>query len=359
MLAVCAVAVISGYGVLVWKIGPTVFPGRFERSIQAPTVAVTVGIAELRAVEAILETVQAAVSAGELSKARTVLVAAVKQFPGDQTLRLALGDLYLNLSRPEDELKKSEKLTDEQREFVRLSYAEYQSALAIGPRTPEIEFTAGNLARELEDLESAALHFAAAMAGDRTVAAYPLHLAQVHLKKQEFENAKAMLVMSIALDADQAVAWGMMAEIALTQGSPRIALEQIARAIALDGRESAYPIIQARAHNRLMEPAEAIRALAGLSRDVRHSGTVLRLAGQSYGLMRQPEQALALYEEALAGGAGGDFQIVYEAAEWAERAGNTARAMQLARQGSMAGHQASERLYARLRSAEDRPERIP
>jgi predicted Zn-dependent protease len=350
VLVVCVVLLLVGYGVLGGALLPRVMPGWFDARPDEPMGGdAGADLAQLQAVELILETVQGAVDAGEFSRARTVLEAAVKQFPRDQTLRLSMGDLFLNMSRPKDGEGDGLPLTEEQLELVRRAYAEYRSALAIGPRTPEMEFTAGTLARELEDLDSAAIHFSAAMAGDASVAAYPLHLAQVHMKRSEYEAAKAQLARSIAIEPDQAIAWGMMAEIALVEGVPRMALDQASRAIALDGSESAYVVIKARAHNRLMEPAEAIRTLAGLPTEKRHSGLVLRLAGQSYGLLRDPAAAFAMYEEALSAGRGTDFEIVFEAAQWAERAGQIERAVELSRQGSMGGHEGSSRLLERLK----------
>lgn len=351
MVVIPALAIVAlGYGVLAFSAFPNLLPARATDAPDVVPAARVRPLAEMRTVEAILETVQVAINRNEHTQARTILESAVKQFPNDQALRLALADLYMVLAKPQGAELTLGLLSPEQWDLLSKSAAEYRAALEIGPRTAETEFTAGYLARHLDDLDAAEAHFAAAIALDRTIAMYPLHLAQVHFARRQFDEALGSLAATIALDPDQAVAWGMMAEISLTQGNPRLALQHIERALSLDATETAWSVIKARAHNRVMEPAEALRALAALPSAARLRPIIVRLAGESYGLLRDPKGALALYEQALSAADEFDPVLAFEAAQWAERAGSRDRAIELAQQGSMAGHEPSERLLARLQT---------
>lgn len=312
----------------------------------------TTSMANLRAIEAILQTVQEAVKANEFAKARTVLEAAITQFGRDQALRLALADLYFRMGRPvaDAEGNEPEPLGDAEREaFDRLAYAQFVAALQIGPRTAETEFAAGSIARELGDPGAAIAHFASAAALDKSSAVYPLHRAQVHFAQGELDAAAAQLVVSVSLDENQATAWGMLGEIELRQGSPRIAIQHLERAVALEPKEVAWRHLQARAYNRVADPESALASLGALPDEDRFGPTSLKIAGESFGLARNPAGALALYESAINAG-GQDRRIYLDAAAWAERAGNTDRAIELARIAAMADVEGGQRMLDRLQA---------
>jgi tetratricopeptide (TPR) repeat protein len=345
---VLVVAVVAVTGAYWWTLG-NLLPE--STGADAPTSpARTTQMADLEAVEAILETVQRAVKSNEFAKAETVLEAAVEQYPRDQALRLALGDLFVRMSQPvpEAEGQDPEPIPDEQRlALERRAYEQFVEALRIGPRMPGTEFAAGSLARSLGNLDSAIAHFESASTLDKANANYPLHLAQVYFSRNELDAANARLAVAVSLDPDLATAWGMMAEIALKQGSPRIALEHLERVTALEPRELAWRHMQARAFSRVGEPDKALAALDALPEAERFSRISLQLAGQALGLARRPEDALARYEQALASGVS-DPQVYLDAATWAERLGKVERARELAQTAAMADVPGARRLLDRL-----------
>jgi len=310
----------------------------------------TTQMADLEAVEAILETVQRAVKDNEFTKAETVLETAVEQYPRDQALRLALADLFVRMSQPVPDAQgdEPEPIPDEQKQALeRQAYEQFVEALRIGPRTPETEFAAGSLARSLGNLDAAIAHFESASTLDKTNANYPLHLAQVYFSRNELDAANARLAIAVSLDPDLATAWGMMGEIALRQGSPRIALGPLERATVLEPREPAWRQMQARALSRIGEPDKALAALDALPEADRFSRISLQLAGQALGLARRPEDALARYEQALASGVSNP-QVYLDAATWAERLGKVERARELAQTAAMADVPGARRLLDRL-----------
>ncbi len=313
----------------------------------------TVEMADIRAVEAILETVQKAVEQRQFNQARTVLETAIVQYERDQALRLALADLLVRMSRPQpdDQGNEPEPLTEaEQRAFTQAAYEQFLAALQIGPRTAQTEFAAGSLARELDDTSAAIAHFQSAAALDAASAIYPLHLAQVYFARDELAPANAQLAIAVSLDPEQATAWGMMAEIALRQSSPRIALQHLERATALQPRLPAWRDMQARAHNRVMEPDLAIEALDALVDADRYTRSALQRAAEAYGLSQNPEAALARYEHAIAAGVK-DMRIYLDAASWAERLHRTDRAIEFARTAAMAEVPGARRVLDRLEAS--------
>jgi len=339
------IVLAAAYALVAVRLAPRLFPNMLGPSSPDDTPsAETAELASLQAIEAILASVQQAVRDSEFDKAQTILSAAIEQFPRDQTLRLAQADLLIRLAQPGQNPEASEA---DRLAYQQSAYDAYLAALEIGPRTPEMEFAAGSLARSLGNSEAAIAHFSAAAAADRTNADYPLHLAQVYFSREEFDQAEAQLAVAVSIDPAKAKAWGMLAEIALRQNEPRLAAQHLERAVAIEPSEPAWRIMQARAYNRLTEPDKALEALAALPDESRFDKAALRLAGQACGLSRQPNQALAIYEQALASGVS-DPEIMLDAAGWAERAGNIERALELARQARMAGFEQAENMIRRL-----------
>ncbi|MCL4222327.1 MAG: hypothetical protein KJZ65_13260 [Phycisphaerales bacterium] len=346
ILLVAALLLAGAYAVAAARLGPVLFP---RSARPAATSGNTSEMATLRAVEAILTSVQAAVQAEQLDKARTILDQAVARFPRDQMLHLARADLLIRLAYPDS--RQSIPDSDTQA-LIREAYDSQLRALEIGPRSPELEFAAGSMARSLGDLDAAIAHFNAAQQADRSNASYPLNLAQVLLVREELDQAKAHAAVAVSLDPDLANAWGMLAEIALRQSEPRLATQHIEKAVALQPTEIAWRHLQARAFNRLAQAEQALASLDALKVEDRYSRLCLQLAGESFGLLRQPEQALARYEEALAWGAS-DPEIVLDAALWAERVGQRARALELATRARAAGLEGADRVIERLSRTEN------
>lgn len=347
VLLACIILLIVAYLVTGLRLRATYFADA-GKTAGEPTAG-TAEMANLQAAEAILSAVQTAVQAEELAKARAIVDRAVEQFPRDQTLWLARADLYLRLAYP----SKEEDLPEPERDaFLRESYDSDLRALEIGPRTAETEFAAGSIARTLGNVDAAIAHFQAARQADGTVAAYPLNLAQVYFSQNQFEQSSAQATVSLALDPDQSKAWGMLAEIALRSNDPRMALQHLEKAATIEPKEPAWRHMQARAFNRLAQAQQAIDSLDALETEERFSRVSLQLAGEAYGLLRQPEKALARYEEALAWGVK-DPEVMLDAATWAERLGNRSRALELATMARAEGLEKADRMIERLATPEN------
>ncbi|MEL7474256.1 MAG: tetratricopeptide repeat protein, partial [Planctomycetota bacterium] len=236
--ALAGVGVLVGIGLLIW-----VLVGNRPPPASATQAAGEAEAAPAEAAEAVLATVQTLVQQDETDRARAVLAEAVKQFAGDQPLRLAYGDLLVSAGAPE------------------LAYEQFEAALAIGPRTPAIEFTAGALAHQMNNLERAHEHFAAAQASEPTHAEYAMRLGSVQVALGETEAGKASLLRAGVLDPGHAIAWGQLAEVALRENKAEIALGYVDKARAVQPDAVAWRVIEARARKRMGDAQGAVDVL--------------------------------------------------------------------------------------------------
>lgn len=281
------------------------------------------------AVQAIIESAQAYVRRGEVQTAETVLAAAVGQYVECQELHVAYADVLLA-----------------QRKTVE-AYAEYERALAIGPRGAELEFTSGNAASMAGKSERALEHFWAAQTADPANARYPLYLAEIQLKLNQTDAAKASLLRAANLDPNQAVAWGTMAEVALRENKLEISLQHIARARKLEPEVVAWRVIEARALARKGEPQKALDLLIGLNDADRFQDPVLKLIAECCGMLRKPGDAAAVYAKA-SDAAPGDAALAVATAEWFQKAGDKEQALAFAKRAAHLGSDEGEKLVKRL-----------
>ncbi|MBK7405664.1 MAG: tetratricopeptide repeat protein [Phycisphaerales bacterium] len=280
-------------------------------------------------VDAILSAADKLVQQGEADRAEAVLRAAVAEQPEDQELRLALAGACVM----------QKKLAP--------AYEQYEAALAIGPRTAEVEFNAGIVASQLGRIDRAEEHFSAAQASDLSDPRYPLYLAQVQIRAEEFDAARKNLMLATRLDENSAVAWGTLADLSLRQSEPNVALQLVKRARTLEPDSTAWRVIEARARNRLGQAAEALAVLQGIAVADRRQLPILRLVGETYGLLGKPAQAAKEFEEA-AQATPANPDLLFETAVWCERAGRQADALRYAQQATRAGSESASKMAQRL-----------
>jgi predicted Zn-dependent protease len=288
------------------------------------------GAASPARITEILDAVDKYLSQNELSQAETVLQGAIGQFPTTQEFYVSYGDLLM--------AKKD----------TRGAYAQYERALAIGPRLAKLEFTAGTLANMNGELLRAEEHYSAARTADRANPQYPLFLAQVQIKKGELDAAQANLLHTVKLDPENAVAWGTMAEISLRQGRASMARQHIEKARKIDPQGSMWRLMEARVLNETGESEKALEALLSIPEAERRSKSVMGVLAVSYGALKRPGDAAAMYV-AAAERETGDGELAIEAAQWLERAGRKAEAAAWAERAGKVGHPAGAKMAARLR----------
>jgi predicted Zn-dependent protease len=267
---------------------------------------------------------------GDPGKAEAILRQAVEEHPEEQDLRVVYGETLMALKKyPE-------------------AYDQYVKALAIGPREAGTEFTAGTLANQTGHPDLALEHYSAAQRADPKSAQYPLYLGQIQLKLGEIEAGKVSLLRATYLDPESAVAWGTLADVAIRENKIDIALQHVARARQLQPEVSAWRVIEAKALKRQGNAEGALVLLQGLNPSERRDPNILRLIGESYGLLQRPAGAAAAYAEASDDSIG-DAELAYEAAVWFQKAGDVGRALSYAKRASALGHEGAGKLVEVLK----------
>ncbi|TVQ63133.1 MAG: hypothetical protein EA378_02245 [Phycisphaerales bacterium] len=265
----------------------------------------------------------------DLGRARAVLEAGVRQHPETHGLRTLLGSLEMQAGD------------------YAAAYTQFEAALAIGPRDPQTEFTAGTLAARIGRDDRAIEHYSAAQRDDPGNPDYPLYLAQVQMRRGELAPAAASLLRASRLDPDRAVVWGSLAEVELRQNRPGVAIEQARKAQALEPRVVAWRVIEARALKRQGEPQAALEVLLALSETDRRSPEMLQLIAESYGMLGRVSDAATLYADA-ADASPTSARLWREAAVWAERVGDAEQALRRAKHAAMLGDEAAAKMVERF-----------
>lgn len=281
------------------------------------------------AIEAALGAARSYQASEEFAKAEAVLRAAVEAHVDDQALRLAYAEVLMDLKRPVD------------------AYEQYEAALAIGPRDGGMDFLAGSLASSIGKDDLALEHFSMARAAEPGSAEIALYLGVTQHKLGLTDEAKVSLLAAVKLDDEEPVAPAVLAQIALDENEPDLALRYIRRSREIDPQQLAHRILEARILRRLNQPEEALTLMLALPKEQLHEPVVLEICSGCMGLLGRPADAAALYEEALAANPT-DAELAFQAAQWHERAGDAEAALAKAKMAQMLGHELAGKMADRL-----------
>jgi tetratricopeptide (TPR) repeat protein len=325
MIAVLCIAMTAGV-ITMWRAGLWE-PGQVIGS----TFSVQAGPApQAEVITAALESARSYMIQGEWGKAEAILSQAAERYPIEQELRVALGETYLAQRRHVD------------------AYEQYAKALAIGPRDHKLEFTAGQVASTAGLRENAVDHYALAQRGDPFNAMYPLMQGMVERQLGRHDAAKTSLLRAANLDPQNAFAWGTLADISLSENNVNLAVQHITRARQLQPESREWRLIEARARKRRGEPETALMLLMTLEASQKTEPSVIRLTAECFGMLNRHADAAATWAAGFQAHPG-DGAMAFEAALAYERAGNRARAVELARHAQGLGHPGAPRLLERLR----------
>ena len=282
------------------------------------------GVLSPDALGEMLQAAQDAVVSGDGARARRVLAQGVSEYPDDQDLRAAFGELLLGLGD------------------AGAAYEQYAAALAVGKPTGALQFGAGLAASVSGDPQRAAAHFDAAQQLEPSVAAYAIYLATSRRAIGDLEGASAALVRATVLAPDNADAWGLLSEVALQQNRAVLAQQHAERARTLEPGEPAWRVLEARALKRGGDAEGALLVLRGIEGEALYGASVLRTMGECLGLLGRQDEAAELYLEAVLV-RGDDAEVLFDAAVWQERVGQAANATRLAERSAELGHAPARR----------------
>ena len=280
-------------------------------------------------VDAVLNAAITLIRDSKYSQAQAVLIQAAQEFPNEQRVQQELGNVYLAQQQ------------------VDSAYIAYNKALQIGPASAALELMAGSAANMSNRLEEAEGHFLAAQKGDPSDFKATIFLAQVQIKREKHDAAKANLLIASKLKSEAALPWGNLAEIALRENKLELAKQHIAKARELDPVANIWRIIQARILKRDNKPQEALEILIGLPEEEQFEPFILETMLQCYGMLTRTGDAAKLAVRASnASPARGDLAM--QAAQWSERAGDLQRAHEMANRGQECGEPGADELIKRL-----------
>lgn len=282
---------------------------------------------------AVIERARGLVNAGELGQAAAELATEVAAHPDDGDLRLARAEV-LGLDG-----KFAEAL------------GEQLEAIRIGPASAAMHFQAGVFADLAERGDLAVEQYFAAHQKDQSNAQYLVYLGQAEMDQNENGQALAHLSAALQLAPENAVIYGLLAEVQLRQNNPSVAAQLAGQAREREPQNTGYRVIEARALKRDGRPGEALERLDGIRSEDRYLLVVLQQRAECFGLLQLPEEAAAMFA-----GASDTFpenaSMAFEAAVWLERLGEIDRAMTYAERSARLGNDAAVGLLERLASSD-------
>jgi tetratricopeptide (TPR) repeat protein len=314
---IIALMVMLGGILWIWQANPP-----------SPAAASVTPAAPAETTEAV-ESARALMAKSKWAEADALLINATQRNPDVRELRLVRAECLVAMKRHGD------------------AYTQYEKALAIGPREPDIDFAAGVAARESNNVERAVEHFSMAQAADPHVPEYALALGQMQRKQGNLEACKASLLRAANLEPGNAFVWGTLAEIALSENNTGLALQHVAKARELQPESTDWRVIEARGHKRKGEPQKSLNVLAAIESRQRKEPAVARLMSECYGMLgRAADAATIMGDASLASPT--DGSLAYDAALAFDRAENKAKAIEFARYAKANGHEAAVKLLAKL-----------
>jgi tetratricopeptide (TPR) repeat protein len=274
----------------------------------------------------VMEAARTRIANQEIAQAEKILAAGGEQFPAEQQVFLLWGEMLALQGRIPEALDA------------------YERAIALGPDHAEYRHVAGTIAAQLGRLEDADAHYAMAQKLNPNNPKHPLYRAQIQRKLGDTDGARANLVASTNLDPTIPVAWAGLAGIALDKNRSQVALAHIRKARALDPHTLAWRVVEAKALRRMGKPEEAANLMLAVEKeDLAIEPSAVAEVALSLGLLGKHADAAGLYVLAVEANPG-DVVVLFEAATWLDRAGETERALEYAEIAAGMGHEGAKRL---------------
>lgn len=269
--------------------------------------------------EEILATGRQALKNNKADLAERELARGVERFPNNQPLRLALAESLLA-----------------QGKFAE-AYEQYDRAVAFGEDRAEYRFAAGMAASKAGLDDQAEVQWLRARELDKASPQYPLFLAQLQRKNGRNADARANLMMAVALDPNLAVGWGSLAAIALDENHTGPALQHAQKAAKLDPANPLWRVLQSKILRRENRPREAFEIVSAIPEYDRAADmAIIDELAACHGMLGDPRAAGELYVSA-AEGSPENAEFAYNAAIWLQRAGDGERALAYAKRAGMLG----------------------
>ncbi len=269
--------------------------------------------------EEVMELGRQALKSNKAELAAKELFEGVERFPNDQPMRLAYAEAPLLQGKYAD------------------AYEQYDRAVAFGEDKAAYRFAAGMAASKAGLDDHAEAQWLKAREMDRANPQYPLFLAQLQRKNGRNADARANLMVAVALDPNLAVAWGSLAAIALDENHTGPALQHAEKAAKLDPTNPLWRVVQAKVLRRENRPREALEIVLAIPEfDRAGDAAIIEEIAACHGMLGDPRAAAEEYVLASEGSPE-NAEFAYQAAIWLQRAGDGDRALAYAKRAGMLG----------------------
>ena len=208
----------------------------------------------------------------------------------------------------------------------REALAQLAAGLELDGNQPEVYCLAGNVAQNLGDLDTAAKYFLQAIGLEPRNARYLLHLANVHLARHEFDEARDLLLKALHLDSSLHEGYAALSDVYASQNKLSLALTEIRKALEqTPPHERAKYIVYVRKQARLQlrdgRPADALLTLKALSMKEQFDAGVMADMATCLANQGRLDRAAELYENAVIIFPS-DWRFLAGAAHWRLRNGD-------------------------------------
>lgn len=301
-----------------------------ERASASSTQPRATAAETAQTIEAVLDAAAEYAAAEQWGRAAAVLREAVRTHPEEPELRM----MYGNVLRVRDQLDDA--------------YEQYAQAARLSG-DHEHAFMAGLAANMTGQTERALEHFQTARADQPSSARYAFHVGLMEHRLGERSAARASFSIARELEPEMAEAWGMLAQLALDEGSPKMALHYIERARKLQPDADGWRIVEARGYAAERDYDRALRLIDTVDRNtiLADRGLLSRVKGWA-AAAGEAGFAADLFAEASDHDPE-DGDLALEAADLLERVGETDRAKRYAERAVARGIAEAERMLDRLR----------
>ncbi|MCC6581418.1 MAG: tetratricopeptide repeat protein [Phycisphaeraceae bacterium] len=198
--------------------------------------------------------------------------------------------------------------------------------LELNPNQQDVQVMAGNLALMVRRIDDAEQHFRQAIALSPRSGRYRLHMAQVHLARDDEDQARLDYLEALRLDSALHEAYCGLSDLFARQGNLVSALTQIQKAIeATPAGERTRQVVYIRKKANLLrrdnQPAQALQTLQSLTTTEKQDLGVLEETATCWMLLGQPRRAAEAFE--LAGSYDPmNWRYPASAARWRIKAGD-------------------------------------
>ena len=224
---------------------------------------------------------------GNLDQALTEITRVVEKYPGYAAARVQMALVLAETGRSES------------------AYIHLKKCLDLDNQQPNVELLAGTFAMQLNDLTGSAHHFSRAVGLAPENGEYRVYLAQVQIRRHQFDAARMTLLDALRLDSSLHEAYFSLADVFARQNELQLALQQVQKAIentpiAERKKQIGYILRKAKLLQRMNQPEQSLQTLRHIPARRRQELDVLEEMAISWNLLKRPEKSAELYEQVLA-----------------------------------------------------------